>query len=219
MSTPLPTPTLDEYMDIPASQRPSTNRVVVQAIKNLLQSVPLQPHPVQDSQPHTDPTEKHGTIVLPLWEQNATLNSSSPHWQAINTFLDTLAIVGASAEILLRAASPEKFRQAMILATIRRLQTPQARQIRARTQNGCFESVRINVNLALGLHFPSTFHPSETVGAMILGNYTGGECCTFGMALGIQPGGFQMFNAGIPISIAQFQGERYQVEFFLPDLS
>lgn len=217
------TPTLLQYAGIPADQRPPAQDVIFQALRNFVNVVPLDPTHVNDLQPHPNAYQKHGTLVLPLWQQNTTMNSNSPHWQAYNTLLDTLAIGSLTAALALEAMMPDEYARAMAISRTRRATLATNQQVSTENDMDCFESFRLNVNLSLDWAHPTTSHPSQWVVVMAFGNFSGGELRpAMGdqelPRLSLKPGGVTIMRTAAQIKTSLFDGERYQVEFYLPDL-
>ncbi|KUJ12548.1 uncharacterized protein LY89DRAFT_738324 [Mollisia scopiformis] len=206
---------------MPAGQRPAAEPIVLQAIKTFLQACPLDPPHVPDIQPHPDPQEKRGTIVLPLLKQNAVMNSSSLHWQAFNTFLDTLAIAWSGAALFLEVSMKDDFRKATEICRAKRLADGPYQGIAPRIASDCFESFRLSANLSYDLEFLTTSHPSRTVSIMTFGYFTGGDLDLpmLNQTLPMRPGTSTILCTAFKTGSTPFVGERYQVEFFLPDLT
>lgn len=66
----------------------------------------------------------------------------------------------------------------------------------------------------------TTYHHSSIAVIMTFGNFTGGNFYVpaIGKQFAMKPGGAMTMRTGISSGSHEFTGERYQVEFFLPDL-
>ncbi|KAF8849113.1 hypothetical protein BDZ45DRAFT_773785 [Acephala macrosclerotiorum] len=102
----------EEYVFIPKKIRLSFKESVLEAIPIFLQAYPnLDPPSVQDNQPHLE-GQRHGSVILSLWEQNSTFNTNNPYWAAFMTFFDTLSVTLHAS-----SAFESKYPEAYVLAT------------------------------------------------------------------------------------------------------
>lgn len=87
----------------------------------------------------------------------------------------------------------------------------------------CFQSVRLNVNVALERAKPATFHQSGMAALTVFGEFHGGgqlvmKRPTGGRAKGmLRLGEITLTKTEHWIGSMAFKGERHQLEFFLPD--
>ncbi|CZR62171.1 uncharacterized protein PAC_12068 [Phialocephala subalpina] len=103
--------TIASWLQIPQDQRPPFQDPVQRAIQTFTQTFPLDPPHLPDDHHPDSYTGAHSTVILPLWQMTPTLNNSSPHWQAFNAFLDTLAIVAFEAAKALQTMLPNDSRK------------------------------------------------------------------------------------------------------------
>ncbi|KAF8849223.1 hypothetical protein BDZ45DRAFT_810156 [Acephala macrosclerotiorum] len=224
--------TLTSYLDTHPLFRPPFEQVVLDAVKAFVQVYPLGSPGGLDKQPHTrlEPYEPHGIIVLPLWEQRDGFKKDSPGWKAFNILLDTLAIAAHFAAEKVEADQPGRYRLAVIhrnvgnIICLGRGTAITPRTSRDGTNKDCFQSVRLSANIALEPAKMTTFHRSSVAAVMVLGSFrNGGEMLRIHPERGRQQGMLSPGKIGLaptahPLGATKFDGERYQLDFFMPEL-
>lgn len=118
----------------------------------------------------------------------------------------------------MKVVRPQQYDEAVYISTLVRAALPQGQQIQQQTIDDCFESIRLNVNLALDLHFATTTHPSQMMAVFMFGIFTGGLCriCYDTMRSTLGNGGMRIVHTDVLTLTETFEGERYELQFFLP---
>ncbi|KAF8853814.1 hypothetical protein BDZ45DRAFT_760699 [Acephala macrosclerotiorum] len=182
---------LERYRATPPRLQRPVHEIITTAIENFLRACPgilLLPQGT-DKQEHPDPNELHGTVVLPLWQETAESSQIALHWQAFNNFLDKLAILVVS---LAHRPRPKEEANSMTL--------------------------RLSVNLTLYPPAPlAATHPSQLAVIFFTGKFTGGTMIDSDNATS-SPGGITVWETDRPLGAMMFEGTKYQLEFFFPDL-
>ncbi|KAF8849224.1 hypothetical protein BDZ45DRAFT_753022 [Acephala macrosclerotiorum] len=108
----------------------------------------------------------------------------------------------------------------MTIYNTRRASIASGQTISPRIGLSCFESVKIKANLSLDSAPMTTYHPSQVAAFMAFGNFIDGHHVApmVGMRCELKPGDIMKQKTIIPPASMKFTGERYQLEFFLPDL-
>ncbi|KUJ12552.1 uncharacterized protein LY89DRAFT_757068 [Mollisia scopiformis] len=215
-----------------------------QAIDTFLLAFPriLSPPGFPDLQFH-GPGEIHGIVILPLWQQTAEFNTNCPHWPHFNTFLDGLAplmklITSRISDVLSNpnnllpdqyAHYPNNFGKAIQAWNIRQstVLAGQLIQPRILSNMNCFETVRLSAMLASDdPRRPSTSRSSDTVVITTVGDYLYGDMWRHAGdiyktmdELITLPGKVEILNTRFGVQNNRFTGRRFQLEFFLPDIS
>ncbi|EKD14331.1 hypothetical protein MBM_07561 [Drepanopeziza brunnea f. sp. 'multigermtubi' MB_m1] len=188
--------------------------------------IPLEPPHGRDTQPHPSPDQRYGTIILPLLTLPTGTDRGNLHWPTVQSFLEALTPLLYTASEACRISDAERHDQALrIVGELLRDQDPRM-GVAAITSYSCFETVRLSVNLALDAAPLRSDHGSQVVAVAVIGDFSGGNIVTSSPLRRIE---FPVSHGGIfvvgstpgPILVQNmvFEGERYQLEFFLPDLS
>ncbi len=217
-------------LHIPMAAQPSTtqagtgkifNERIHPAIRTFLRSVQLDGAQGRDNQLHPNAYEKHGTIILPLAKQTEKMNYKSSNWNAFNEFLEALKPLLAGITTLLMALHRKEYDQASaILQKGRGEGYNPTRDINPLVFPNCFETVRLSANLALDVAPLTTSHKSQIAMIVPIGEYTGGDIVgpESKLITDLKAGELHVWRGGTSIGNLGFQGERYQLEFFLPNL-
>jgi len=196
------------------------------ALRQFVQTFPLNQPAIIDRQPHPSnpgPSEIHGTVVLPLWQGNATINATSPQWNTYLQLLQSLTPILSRSAIILSSVDKNSYDGARRLYLVQVITQDPANAIPPphMTDWNCFESMRISANLAcdaapLGPGTGSGWRRAQLAfagQAQLVVNLHQPDAgsvmpCTRSSLLYVPP--------GIKIGTAPYVGEWYQLEFFLP---
>jgi hypothetical protein len=149
--------------------------LLLTAIRQFIQSCPLATSPIRDVQPHLNPNERVGTILLPLWRQTPIMNTHSPHWPAFLELLRTLRPYLIECSRAMRSTAPYAYDGALQNYRDQLFGGDQATTIPQITPENCFQTLRISANMALAAHPLRTSHPSFWVVIAAVGPFNYGD--------------------------------------------
>lgn len=199
------------------------NERIYPAIRTFLRSVQLDGAHGRDNQPHPNAYQRYGTIILPLARQTEKMNNQSANWGTFNEFLEALQPLVAGISALLITYHRKEYDQATsILQRGRGEGYDERRDINPLVFPNCFETVRLSVNLALDAAPLTTSHRSQMAMIVPIGEYTGGDIVwpESSASTDLKAGQVLVWRDGDGSNVGNlvFEGERYQLEFFLPNL-
>ena len=193
----------------------------VAEIRNFLQIYTLGPSLAPDQITHRQ-DEKYGTVILPLWQQTDDFRVGTPHWPAFVRLLAALKPYAEVASALLSISHPEEvikskgIRERQLAAQDPAPATPHG------SAEDCSKTVRLSANIAPTTHALATTHPSKLAAFAVIGRglFTGGDLAlpALDMRHTLKPGNHVVFHTAFDIHNTPFSGERYELQFFLPDL-
>ena len=205
---------------------PAHANLLLTAIRQFLQSCSLATSPIRDTQPHLDPNERVGTILLPLWRQTPLTNTHSPHWQAFLELLRTLRPYLIECSRAMRSTAPYAYDSALRIYQDQLFGGDQANAIPQITAENCFQTLRLSANMALAPHLLNTSHPSFWAAIAAVGPFYYGDVLLTGLGERYQVGTHgvgsdrieNILNVRTALNVQSlpFVGERYELVFFLP---
>jgi hypothetical protein len=191
-----------------------------------VQTCPLDPAPVRDTQPHLNPNERVGTVLLPLWRQTPRMNSHSPHWPAFLELLRLLRPHLIACSNAMKFTAPWAHGCALELYREQLFSGNPANVIPQPVNDNCFETFRLSANMALDPHLLITTHQSFWAVIVAVGPFDLGVVWLLDLDnlyhVGNDNSGFVpaehilTVRTSLNIQNLAFTGERYQLEFFLP---
>jgi hypothetical protein len=205
---------------------PAHANLLLTAIRQFLQSYPLAISPIRDTQPHLDPNERVGTILLPLWRQTPLTNTHSPHWQAFLELLRTLRPYLIECCRAMRSTAPYAYDSGLRIYQDQLFGGDQANAIPQITAENCFQTLRLSANMALAPHLLNTSHPSFWAAIATVGPFDYGDVLLPSLGERYQVGthgvgrdrieNILTVRTALNVQSVPFVGERYELVFFLP---
>jgi len=204
------------------------NQIVVPVVRNLLTTCPLEAPVPHDRNTHpTNPSasQKHGTVLLPLWRQNSHTNESSPHWKSYTSLIQMLSPAFDEMAAGFKYADPELedlydkairiYLQEATAQNEYKLVPPEPMQIW-----NCFQTMRLSANLALESAPLDAGDGSRWAMMMGFGN-ANPEVLPPGFAVEFREmtSGVELcVGPGFKVETKAYKGEWYSLELFLPKI-